>query len=254
MAQVRRQTMVAAPAPRPQQPMLSIFDLDRTLTILPTYTPFLLFAVRSRAPWRLLLLPLLLPVALFYAMKLIPRCRMKQAMHWVALGGALPEREAAWLADRFARDLVAHGLYAEGVALIEAERAAGRQVVLATAAPHFYTAALARRLGIPRASILRTAASTSAGSISPIGNRPMDALRRVSRDSVRMTVDAAHPFSPSRCRLAQYSAAMAANVLSTDSFALIFSRCFSRAGSPPRAICSRAASRRLRASLKLTSG
>jgi len=128
--------------------MLSIFDLDRTLTILPTYTPFLWFAVRSRAPWRLLLLPLLLPVAILYALKLIPRCRMKQAMHWVALGSALPEREAARLADRFARHLVARGLYAEGVALIEAERKTGRRVILATAAPHFYVAALARRLGI----------------------------------------------------------------------------------------------------------
>ncbi len=90
MAQVRRQTKDAAPPPRPQKAMLSIFDLDRTLTILPTYTPFLWFAVRSRAPWRLLLLPLLLPVALLYALKLIPRCRMKQTMHWVALGSALP--------------------------------------------------------------------------------------------------------------------------------------------------------------------
>lgn len=166
MAQARRQTKDAArPSPRPERAMLSVFDLDRTLTVLPTYTPFLWFAVRNRAPWRLLLLPLLLPVALLYALKLIPRCRMKQAMHWVALGGALPEREAARLADRFAERLVAGGLYAEGLALIEAEREAGRRIVLATAAPHFYTAALARRLGI--ADVVATASSWQDGRLTP---------------------------------------------------------------------------------------
>lgn len=171
MAQARRQENDAAsrspppPAPRAQQAMLSIFDLDRTLTILPTYTPFLWFAMRSRAPWRLLLLPLLIPAALLYALKLIPRCRMKQAMHWAALGSALPEREAARLADRFARHLVSRGLYAEGVALIDAERKAGRRIILATAAPHFYTAALARRLGI--GDVVATASSWRDGYLTP---------------------------------------------------------------------------------------
>jgi len=176
MAQVQWQAKDAAspspqpsssrtPSPRAQSAMLSVFDLDRTLTILPTYTPFLWFAVRSRAPWRLLLLPLLLPVALLYTLKLIPRCRMKQAMHWVALGRAIPERDAARLADRFAQNLVARGLYAEGVALIEAERKAGRRIVLATAAPHFYTAALARRLGI--ADVVATASSWQDGRLTP---------------------------------------------------------------------------------------
>jgi len=170
MAQARRQEEDAAsPSPPPppwaQRAMLSIFDLDRTLTILPTYTPFLWFAMRSRAPWRLLLLPLLVPVALLYALKLIPRWRMKQAMHRVALGSALPEREAARLADRFARHLVSRGLYAEGVALIDAERKAGRRIVLATAAPHFYTAALARRLGI--GDVVATASSWRDGHLTP---------------------------------------------------------------------------------------
>ncbi|MBN8841951.1 MAG: HAD-IB family hydrolase [Sphingomonadales bacterium] len=165
MAQVRRQTTEAASAPRPRQVMLSVFDLDRTLTVLPTYTPFLFFAARSRAPWRLLLLPLLLPIALLYALKLVPRRWMKQAMHRVAIGSALPEREAARLADRFARHLVARGLYAEGVALIEAERKAGRRIVIATAAPHFYTAALARRLGI--ADVVATASSWRDGHLTP---------------------------------------------------------------------------------------
>ena len=74
----QRQVMTDAPAPAaaPRPAALSVFDLDRTLTILPTYTPFLFFAARSRAPWRLLLLPFLLPVAILYALQLVSRRRM----------------------------------------------------------------------------------------------------------------------------------------------------------------------------------
>ena len=163
------QAKIAAAGPRPRAKArrieMSVFDLDRTLTILPTYAPFLFFAARTRAPWRLLLVPLLLPLALLYALKLLPRCRMKQAMHWVALGGALPEREAARLADRFAQRLVARGLYRDGLALVERERAAGRRILLATAAPHFYTAALARRLGI--GDVVATGSSWKQGRLVP---------------------------------------------------------------------------------------
>ena len=165
MAQARRRTDGTAVAPLFEKTMLSVFDLDRTLTRLPTYTPFLLFAIRTRAPWRALLLPLLLPVALLYALKLLPRRTMKQAMHRLALGAALPEREAARQAARVGRHLITRGLYAEGVALIVAERPAGRRVVLATAAPHFYTAALARRLGI--ADVVATASTWRDGYLVP---------------------------------------------------------------------------------------
>lgn len=165
----RAEMHIAARAPQaaiaPAPALLSVFDLDRTLSILPTYTPFLFFAARTRAPWRLLLVPLLLPLALLYALKLLPRCRMKQAMHRVALGRSLPEREAARLADRFAQHLVAHGLYRQGLALIERERAAGRRILLATAAPHFYTAALARRLGI--GDVVATGSSWRDGHLVP---------------------------------------------------------------------------------------
>src|SRR3546814_20178769 len=113
MARPQRRTTAAAGALSPVT--LSVFDLDRTLTRLPTYSRFLLFAARSRAPWRLLLLPLLLPVALLYALKIVPRRTMKQAMHRIAIGRALPQREAARLADRFPRRLLADGLCPTGV-------------------------------------------------------------------------------------------------------------------------------------------
>lgn len=144
---------------------LSIFDLDRTLTILPTYTRFLLFAARERAPWRLALVPLLIPAVLLYAAKLLPRRTMKQAMHRLLLGSRLPERDALDLADRFADNLAADGFYKEGVALIDAERRAGRRLLLATAAPHFYAVPIAKRLGID--DVIATGSSWRDGLLLP---------------------------------------------------------------------------------------
>ena len=42
---------------------ITILDVDRTITRRPTYTLFLLHAMRRIAPWRALLLPLLVPSA-----------------------------------------------------------------------------------------------------------------------------------------------------------------------------------------------
>ena len=41
---------------------LAIYDMDRTVTRHATYTPFLLHCAVRRAPWRLLFLPLVIPV------------------------------------------------------------------------------------------------------------------------------------------------------------------------------------------------
>lgn len=127
---------------------ISIFDVDRTITRRPTYTLFLLFAARRLAPWRLLLVPVLVPVALAYALKLIDRKAMKQAMHWVALGGRLPRAQAERVAEDFAAQLVASGLLHPAQQRLASEAAEGRTVILATAAPELYIRPLARQLGI----------------------------------------------------------------------------------------------------------
>ena len=46
---------------------LAIYDMDRTVTRGPTYTPFLLHCAIRRAPWRLLFLPLVVLSMLAYA-------------------------------------------------------------------------------------------------------------------------------------------------------------------------------------------
>jgi HAD superfamily hydrolase (TIGR01490 family) len=127
---------------------LSIFDVDRTITRKPTYSLFLLFAMRRHAPWRAALVPLLIPVALAYSAGLVSRAAMKEAMHRVALGKAIPRERAVALAEEFAERLFRDGLYPQAIERMVAERDSGRTVMLATAAPALYIEPLARRLGI----------------------------------------------------------------------------------------------------------
>jgi len=48
---------------------LAIYDLDRTVTQRPTYTPFLIHYALRRAPWRLIFLPFVLLTMLLYALR-----------------------------------------------------------------------------------------------------------------------------------------------------------------------------------------
>jgi len=127
---------------------LAIYDLDRTITRLPTWTPFLLRGACTLAPWRLALLPLVALFALARAVKLIDRDQLKQAMHRVLLGPALTQDKATLLAGRFARFMLDKHIYPGARAQMTADRAEGRRIVIATAAHEFYARALATGLGV----------------------------------------------------------------------------------------------------------
>ena len=72
---------------------LAIYDMDRTVTRRATYTPFLFHCAMRRAPWRLLLLPLVLLSMLAYAARLIDRGRLKEINHRLLLGSRIHPRE-----------------------------------------------------------------------------------------------------------------------------------------------------------------
>lgn len=144
---------------------ISIFDVDRTLTRRPTYSAFLLFGALRSAPWRLALVPMLIPYAIAYAAKRISRKRMKEAMHRVALGKRLDSRRVTALADRFASRLFKSGVYPRAFETIEADRREGRRIVLATAAPEFYITPFAGLLGID--DVVATGASWDDGQLTP---------------------------------------------------------------------------------------
>ena len=126
---------------------LAIYDMDRTITRTGTYTPFLLHAARRLAPWRLLLVPVLLGAAWAYARKAIDRGRLKESAHALLLGRSAASADLARVAESFAEQTIADNVLEGALKQIAQDRAAGRRLVLATASYRLYVAAIARRLG-----------------------------------------------------------------------------------------------------------
>ncbi len=126
---------------------LAIYDMDKTVTRRPTYTPFLIHSARTREPWRLLLLPLVAAATLLYLLRLIDRGRLKEITHGLLVGRALPAAEATKLAQSFARETLETNILPAAQARIAEDKAAGYRMVLATASYEFYAGAIGRAIG-----------------------------------------------------------------------------------------------------------
>jgi HAD superfamily hydrolase (TIGR01490 family) len=126
---------------------LAIYDMDRTVTKRPTYTPFLLHCATRRAPSRLLFLPLVLLAMIAYAISLIDRARLKEINHHLLIGGRIHPRELKPLVDSFADAQTASNIRPGARRAIARDRAEGRRLVLATASYRLYAEAIAHRLG-----------------------------------------------------------------------------------------------------------
>ncbi|HWW65623.1 MAG TPA: HAD-IB family hydrolase [Sphingomonadaceae bacterium] len=126
---------------------IAIYDMDRTITRVATYTPFLLHAAARRAPWRLVLLPFVLLSMLAYVAKLIDRGRLKEINQALLLGRHIAPAELAKVVDSFAERTIAANILPGALTRIAADKAAGRRLVLATASYRLYSAAIAERLG-----------------------------------------------------------------------------------------------------------
>jgi len=126
---------------------LAIYDMDKTITAAPTWTPFLAFAMRRRARWRLALLPWAAIAGLAYVAKLIDRAELKQTTQKWLLGGRIAADHVNSLSAAFADHVVATGVLDAARARIAADRADGYRLVMATASYAFYARAIAERLG-----------------------------------------------------------------------------------------------------------
>ena len=126
---------------------LAIYDMDRTVTRRATYTPFLIHCAMRRAPWRLLLLPIVLLSMLTYVLKLIDRGRLKEINHALLLGRSVHPRDLKPLVDSFAEATVSRNVRPGALAAIDRDRQQGRRLVLATASYRLYASAIADRLG-----------------------------------------------------------------------------------------------------------
>lgn len=126
---------------------LAVYDMDKTITAQPTWMRFLVHAARMRKPWRLALLPAVGVAGLGYLLKLTDRGGLKRISQRLMIGRALAPEEMARVAEAFADVELETGVLHGARARIEADRAAGYRLVMATASHRYYAAAIAHRLG-----------------------------------------------------------------------------------------------------------
>jgi len=126
---------------------LAIYDMDRTVTKRPTYTPFLLHCALRRAPWRLLFLPLVAVSMMAYGLRLIGRGRLKEINHHLLIGSRIHPRDLKPLVDSFADKQAANNIRPGARTAIARDKKEGRRLVLATASYRLYADAIADRLG-----------------------------------------------------------------------------------------------------------
>ncbi|HEY1144223.1 MAG TPA: HAD-IB family hydrolase [Sphingomicrobium sp.] len=125
----------------------AIYDMDRTVTRRATYIGFLLHCAVRRAPWRLLLLPIVLVAMVAYVTKLIDRGRLKEICHRLLLGHKRHPHELEPLVASFADRTAVANVRPGALAAIARDKAEGRRIVMATASYRLYAEAIGKRLG-----------------------------------------------------------------------------------------------------------
>lgn len=126
---------------------LAIYDMDRTITVRGTYTPFLFHMVMAIAPWRLLLLPLLPFGFIGYGLKLISRKSLKTYNQRLLLGSHPDVGKLQPHINRFADLNIRKNTFKQAFQQIEGDRKEGRLLILATASYELYVTAIAKQLG-----------------------------------------------------------------------------------------------------------
>lgn len=127
---------------------IAIYDLDKTLTVYATYTPFLIFAARKAAAWRLLLLPIWIAAMIGYKLGLTKRDALK-AFGMRLMVADMPADQLDILAQDFAQHHInGSGFLPGALRLLEEDRAAGAKIIMATAAFDFYARYFAVALDI----------------------------------------------------------------------------------------------------------
>ncbi|TNE64358.1 MAG: hypothetical protein EP335_07800 [Alphaproteobacteria bacterium] len=133
------------PAPEDGVRGVAVFDLDRTITCVGTFTPFLLSS-RDSLPAKAVLMARIARQMLRYVRGRIDRFTLKNRMLALAFSGMDPDAVRA-LADRFVRRTVARGLRPGCRLAIGMHRMGGDRLVLATAGIDLYADLFARYLG-----------------------------------------------------------------------------------------------------------
>lgn len=144
---------------------LSIFDMDKTITRAATFGPFLIYAVPRYAPWRIVFAPLVLLTTLGFVLRLVSRSRLKEINLSLMLGTRIDAAKLDEISVGFAGQTLSRNCLAGALARVEAERAAGHRVVLATASYAFYVRQIAKLIGVE--DVIATRTTEAGGTTSP---------------------------------------------------------------------------------------
>jgi phosphatidylglycerophosphatase C len=124
---------------------VAVFDLDRTITRLGTYTPFL-WQCLPDVPAAYLRVPEVLAAGVAYAAKLMTRNAVKARMLRLTIAGTPRDQVTAW-SEAFVGRWLQRNVRPGALEAIARHRAAGDHLVLATASFDFYAGVFASRLG-----------------------------------------------------------------------------------------------------------
>jgi len=125
---------------------LAIYDMDKTVTRRATYNGFLLHMARNHAPWRLLLLPVLLFGLALYYMKFWSRSQLKQFSQTVMIGRRVKREDYDRYLGSHADTVLRSNIYPQIKDRLRSEKADGYRHIMATASYRLYVTAIADRL------------------------------------------------------------------------------------------------------------
>jgi phosphoserine phosphatase len=112
---------------------ISIYDMDKTITRAATFGPFLRYGVPRIAPWRVVLVPVVLLVTLAYGLRLIGRGALKETNLALLMGRRINAAKLAETSRGFASQMIAKNMLRGALDQIAADRAAGYRIVIASA-------------------------------------------------------------------------------------------------------------------------
>lgn len=163
---------------------IALYDLDRTVTVAPTFTPFLMHMALAGGGWRLLGLPLWIAAMLGYKLGLYGRDTLKPFGLRLLLGRTVRNARLQPAIDTFVARQLDRNIRPGAWRQIHEDRAAGVLLVLVTAAPEIYAEALAERLGFDVCIATRHTRSAQGDLLPRIdgsNNYGAEKVRRVER-------------------------------------------------------------------------
>lgn len=143
---------------------IAFYDMDRTITVHPTYARFLLWMALRHDPKRLLLIPLSALAGAAYLLRIVSRDQLKQINQRLLVGSLRLAKLAGPMAAH-ADFVFAKNIRPGALERIAADRAEGYRIVIATASYRLYVQAIAARLGID--DVIATDLVAAEGRVQP---------------------------------------------------------------------------------------